>query len=48
MNGWIDTSSTRIKEAQNFTTQWLWTYNHERPKMSTGGITSAQKLNAAA
>jgi putative transposase len=37
-----------IEEAQHFATQWLWTYNHERPNMGIGGITPAQKLNAAA
>jgi putative transposase len=34
-----------IKEVQDYATQWLWTYNHERPNMALGGITPAQKLN---
>lgn len=33
-----------IKEVQETATEWLWTYNHERPNMALGGITSAQKL----
>ncbi len=35
---------TAITEVQNFATQWLWTYNNERPNMGLGGITPAQKL----
>jgi transposase InsO family protein len=37
-----------IEEAQDFATQWLWTYNNDRPNMGIGGVTPAQKLNAAA
>jgi putative transposase len=33
-----------IEELQNRATQWLWTYNHEQPKMGIGGITPIQKL----
>jgi putative transposase len=33
-----------IDEAQTSATQWLWTYNNERPNMAIGGITPAQKL----
>jgi putative transposase len=33
-----------IKEAQDYATEWLWTYNNDRPKMGLGGITPAQKL----
>ena len=32
-----------IDELQNRATQWLWTYNHERPNMGIGGITPIQK-----
>ncbi|WP_375136135.1 integrase core domain-containing protein [Nitrosospira sp. Nsp2] len=28
-----------IEEVQDYATRWLWTYNHERPKMALGGIT---------
>ena len=34
-----------INEVQDHATQWLWTYNNERPNMGIGGITPAQKLN---
>jgi putative transposase len=37
-----------IKEPQHFATQWLWTYNNDRPNMGIGGITPAQKLKRAA
>ena len=37
-----------IEEAQEFATQWLWTYNNERPNMGIGGMTPAQKLKMAA
>ncbi len=28
-----------IEEAQDHATQWLWTYNNDRPNMGIGGIT---------
>jgi hypothetical protein len=37
-----------IAEAQDFATQWLWTYNNDRPNMGIGGITPAQKLKMTA
>ncbi len=37
-----------IEEAQEFATEWLWTYNNERPNMGIGGVTPAQKLKMAA
>ncbi|WP_218045101.1 transposase [Kiloniella spongiae] len=37
----------RIK-AQVLATEWLWTYNNERPDMGIGGITPAMKLKMAA
>jgi putative transposase len=37
-----------IEEVQNFATNWLWTYNNERPNMALGGITPQQKLALAA
>ena len=33
-----------IEEAQDKATQWLWTYNNDRPNMGIGGITPAMKL----
>jgi putative transposase len=35
-----------IEEAQEHATEWLWTYNNERPNMAIGGITPAMKLKA--
>lgn len=35
-----------IEQAQNMTTQWLWTYNNERPHFALGGIPPRQKLVA--
>jgi putative transposase len=37
-----------IEEAQKQATEWLWTYNNERPNMGIGGITPAMKLKTAA
>ncbi|QBX99659.1 hypothetical protein E2K80_02070 [Rhodophyticola sp. CCM32] len=37
-----------IEEAQDKATEWLWTYNNERPNMGIGGITPAMKLKTAA
>jgi hypothetical protein len=36
-----------IKEAQVLATQWLWACSNDRPSLGIGGITPAQKLNAA-
>ncbi|KIM00526.1 Mobile element protein [Paramagnetospirillum magnetotacticum MS-1] len=37
-----------IQEVQDHATDWLWTYNNDRPNMAIGGITPAQKLKLAA
>ncbi len=37
-----------IEEAQHHATQWLWTYNNERPNVGIGGMTPAQKLELVA
>jgi putative transposase len=37
-----------IAEVQDFATQWMWSYNHERPNMALGGITPKQRLARAA
>jgi hypothetical protein len=37
-----------IEEAQGFATQWLWTYNNERPNRGIDGITPARKLKMVA
>lgn len=42
---WLDQHIIEnIEEAQDFATQWQWTYNNDRPNMGTGGITPAMKL----
>lgn len=38
----------RRELAEKIATDWLWTYNNERPNMGIGGITPAQKLKMAA
>ena len=46
---WLDRHIIEnIEEAQDFATQWLWTYNNDRPNMGIGGITPAMKLKMAA
>jgi len=37
-----------IEQVQQSATEWLWSYNHERPNMALGGITPIQRLAAAA
>ena len=37
-----------LDEVQEFATQWMWRYNHERPNMALGGITPKQRLAMAA
>lgn len=45
---WLEMNEfNTIQEAQNTATQWLWTYNNERPNMAIGGITPAMKLAQA-
>lgn len=42
---WLEMNEfNTIEEAQLTATQWLWTYNNERPNMAIGGITPAMKL----
>ena len=41
-------SPTGQRKAQDQATQWLWTYNNDRPNMGIGGITHAMKLKMAA
>ena len=33
-----------LRSLQEFSTMWLWKYNHERPNMALGGFTPAQHL----
>ena len=37
-----------IGEVQQIATDWLWTYNNERPNMGIGGVTPAMKLKMTA
>jgi len=37
-----------LEELQEFATQWLWVYNHERPNMALDGYTPKQHLTKAA
>ena len=38
----------RIEDAQDFATQWFWTYTTARPHLGIGGITPHQTLKMAA
>ena len=45
---WLDMHSfNNLEHAQLLATQWLWTYNHERPHSAIGGIPPAMKMKAA-
>ena len=37
-----------IEEVQDFATQWMWSYNHDRPNMALGGFAPKQHLAMAA
>ncbi|MDR0249771.1 MAG: transposase, partial [Burkholderiales bacterium] len=37
-----------IEQMQNYATDWLWHYNHERPNMALGRLTPIQHLAKAA
>jgi len=39
---------SNIHEVQEFATEWLWSYNNERPNMAIGGIAPKQKFAMAA
>jgi len=46
---WLDQNIFEtIEEVQDQATEWLWTYNNDRPNMAIGGITPAMKLKMAA
>ena len=36
-----------LGDAQHLATEWFWVYNHERPNLVIGGITSAMKYREA-
>jgi len=35
-----------IEEVQQIATEWLWTYNNERPNMGIGGITACHEAKS--
>lgn len=37
-----------LRQVQDYATEWMWNYNHERPNMALGGITPRQRLAMAA
>ncbi|WP_323016219.1 IS3 family transposase [Castellaniella sp.] len=37
-----------LDQVQRAATEWMWSYNHERPNMALGGITPKQRLAMAA
>ena len=37
-----------LDHVQRVATQWMWSYNHERPNMALGGFTPKQRLAMAA
>jgi putative transposase len=37
-----------FEDVQQIATEWLWTYNNDRPNMGTGGVAPAMKLKMAA
>ncbi len=46
---WLDaTIFNGMKEVQDQATEWLWTYNNDRPNMAIGGITPVMKLKQVA
>ncbi len=45
---WLDLYLFKsIEQAQELATQWLWTYNNERPHTAIGGVPPRQLLKAA-
>ncbi|MBS4710295.1 hypothetical protein J4G57_20835, partial [Aeromonas caviae] len=38
----------KVNELQTFATNWLWTYNHERPNIAPGGYMPKQHPAQAA
>ena len=45
---WLDLNLFEsVEQAQNLATEWLWTYNNQRPHTAIGGIPPRQLLKAA-
>lgn len=48
-NEWLDLYIFEsIEEVQQIATEWLWSYNNDRPNMGNAGMTPAQKLKMVA
>jgi putative transposase len=46
---WLSQSYWRdLAQVQDSATQWMWSYNHDRPNMALGGFTPKQRLAMAA
>ena len=45
---WLAQNIFEMIEAQEQATEWLWTYNNDRPNMGIGEITPVMKLKKAA
>jgi transposase InsO family protein len=48
MSGYPSMTGLVIEEVQDFATQWMCSYNHDRPHMAFGGFTPKQHLAKAA
>jgi len=44
---WLSQYIFETIEAQDQATEWMWTYNNERPNMGIGGMTPAIKQKTA-
>lgn len=45
---WLDLNLFEsVEQAQNLATEWLWTYNNQRPHTAIGGVPPRQLLEAA-
>ena len=45
---WLDLNLFEsVEQAQNLATEWLWTYNNQRPHTAIGGVPPRQLLKAA-
>ncbi len=48
-HGWLSRYYwDNLAHVQQFVTQWMWQYNHERPNIVVGAVTPRQRLMATA
>jgi putative transposase len=45
---WLQYFWYSIEEVQDFSMQWMWSYNHDRPNMALDGFTPKKYLAMAA